>query len=45
MREPASGLRRAEGRIFALAQPQATTLGKRFGRAREEHPGLSGFAC
>ena len=28
---------------FALAQPQATTLGKRFDARAKEHPGLSGF--
>jgi putative cardiolipin synthase len=27
----------------ALAQPQTTTLGKRFGARAKEHPGLSGF--
>src|SRR5438045_215614 len=28
---------------FALAQPQATTLGKRVDARAKEHPGLSGF--
>src|SRR5438034_10516790 len=28
---------------FALAQPQATTLGKRVEARAKEHPGLSGF--
>ena len=37
------GLDAPKSESTALAQPEATTLGKRFGTRARDHPGLSGF--